>query len=239
MTGSIVGYFVVISIGRKWFCRRVKELQAEAGTPLAEADTKSTGPLWEYRSRFELLGLPFIHIRAGGWRGSDPARDWKTVKAWIAVDEGAACGLLFAYGSGAVAPISIGAFSVGLISFGAMSIGVLSIGGFGFGIWAFGPFAFGWDAYGSCAIAWEAAWGWTYAVSHHLALSNIAAPQYQPHADAIRQHLRAMPFFRISDKYGRYLGVPLFAWMIPLMVSMIAQWSISTRKQKNSETRSI
>lgn len=239
MTGSIVGYFIVISIGRKWFCRRVKALRAEAGMPLAEAATKATGPLWEYRSRFELLGLPFIHIRSGGWRGSDPTKGWQPVKAWIAADEGAAYGLLFAYGSGAVAPISIGAFSIGLISFGAMSIGVLSIGGFGFGIWAFGPFAFGWDAYGSCAIAWDAAWGWEYAIGHHLALSNMASPQFQPHADAIREHLRAIPFFHVSEKYSRYLGLPLWAWMVPLMVSMIAQWSSGARKRKNSERRSI
>lgn len=239
MTGSIMGYFIVIGIARKWFCRRVKEFLAEAGVSPVEDAAKSTGLLWEYRSRFELFGLPFIHFRTGGWRGSNPARDWKPVKAWIAADDGAAYGVLFAYGAGAVAPISVGAFSIGLISFGAMSIGVLSIGGFGFGIWAFGSFAFGWDAYGSCAIAWDAAWGWQYAVGHHLALSNMAAPQYQPHADAIRQHLRAMPFFQVSEKYSRYLGLSLWAWMIPLAISMIFQWRIGARKRKNSEAQSI
>jgi RNA polymerase sigma factor (sigma-70 family) len=239
ITGSIGGYFIVIAIGRRWFCRRVKELYAKAGMPVPDPRSKPTSPVWEYRSRFELFGLPFIHIRTGGWRGTNPARDWKPVKAWIAADDGAAYGVLFAYGAGAVAPVSMGAFSIGLISFGAMSIGILSIGGFGFGIWAFGPFAFGRDAYGSCAIALNAAWGWQYAVGHHWALSNMAAPQYQPHADAIRQHLRAMPFFRISEKYSRYLGLSLWVWMVPLMISMVFQWLAGARKRKEQAAQTI
>jgi uncharacterized membrane protein YidH (DUF202 family) len=129
--------------------------------------------------------------------------------------------------------------SIGLISFGAMSIGALAWGGFGFGIWVFAPFAFGWDAYGQCAIAWNAAWGWTYAVAHSYALSNMAAARYQPHAEAIREHLRTIPFFRIAEKHWRYIGLALWIWAVPLMVSRMIQGRRDARRWKNQSTNTI
>ena len=234
ITGSILGYFVMVGGGRWWLGGRMKKLQAQPA-----GGATAFNPAWEYRSRFELCGLPFIHLRFGSWRSPNPIRDWKPLKAWIAADDGVAYGVIFAYGSMAVAPVSMGAISVGLISFGAMSIGALSLGGFGFGIWAFAPFAFGWDAYGQCAIAWNAAWGWMYAVGHSYALSNLAAPQYQPHADAIRQHLRTIPFFQIAEKHWRYIGLSLWVWAVPLMISRVIQGRRDARRRQNQSANLV
>jgi len=59
-------------------------------------------PAWGYRSKFVLLGLPFIHIRAGGGL-TVPVM---SIKARIAAGD-YAVGLLFAFGNLAIAPVSI------------------------------------------------------------------------------------------------------------------------------------
>ena len=105
MTGTILGYFILVGIGGRWFYRTVKKLHVESKPAEAAAKKKFSG--WEYRTRFELFGLPFIHIRTGGWRGASPIREWKPVKAWIAADDACAYGVLFAYGSVAIAPVSV------------------------------------------------------------------------------------------------------------------------------------
>src|SRR5216683_1800187 len=67
-------------------------------------------PAWEYRSKFVLLGLPFIHVRVSG----SLTVPVMPVKAWIASGE-YAVGLLFAFGNLAIAPVSIGALPIGLL----------------------------------------------------------------------------------------------------------------------------
>lgn len=234
MTGTILGYSALVGISGRWFYRSVKKLHVESN-PL-EAATKKKFLGWEYRSRFELFGLPFIHIRTGGWRGASPIREWNPVKAWIAADDACAYGVLFAYGSMAIAPVSFGAFSVGLISYGAMSIGMLAVGGFSFGLWAFGAFAFGWQAFGGgCAIAWNAAWGGTYAIGHGCALSDLASSAFQPHADSTRSFLESIPFFHIAHKASPYLFWLLWVWMIPMGISMIAQGWTAVRKRRREQ----
>lgn len=168
MIGSILGYFLLITVFARWFFRAVKKLNVES-LP-AEIIALPQSPTWEYRSRFELLGLPFIHIRTGGWRGGDPARKRPPVKAWIAADDAFAFGVLFAYGAVAVAPVSIGAVAIGLFSYGGLAIGALAVGGFGFGVWAFGGFAAGWQVSAGCAVAWNIASGGQYAIAHQFAL---------------------------------------------------------------------
>jgi RNA polymerase sigma factor (sigma-70 family) len=67
-------------------------------------------PLYEYRSRFEWLGLPLIHLRF-----SSSSKQRTPVKAWIAAGD-FAYGLLFACGGLAIAPVSIGGIAIGLLS---------------------------------------------------------------------------------------------------------------------------
>src|ERR1035437_9215357 len=166
VAGSILGYPLFFIPLYCWIKRTVKKSDMEL--PEVEAVAPTRSPVWEYRSRFQLFGLPFVHVRFGGY-SARRMEIQKPVKAWIAVTEGFAFGVLFAYGGVAVAPVSIGACAVGLISYGAMAIGALAVGGFAFGIWAFGAFAFGWQASAACAVAWYIASGGRYAIAHEYA----------------------------------------------------------------------
>src|SRR6185369_13678499 len=146
-------------------------------------------PAWEYRSKFVLLGLPFIHVRVSG----SLAVPVIPVKAWIASGD-YAVGLLFALGNLAIAPVSIGALPIGLLSFGGCAIGLLSLGGFSLGVWSFGALAFGWQVFGACAIAWNAASGGV-AVAHDFAAGGIAHA-LQANNEAARSYLRSNLFLR-------------------------------------------
>jgi RNA polymerase sigma factor (sigma-70 family) len=233
MIGLILGYALLVGAFAKWFIRAVKKLPAEPTPAAVAAKTKSSG--WEYRSQFQLLGLPFIHIRFGGWGGLQRF-EWlaarKHVKAWIAVSDACSFGVLFAYGGLAIAPVSMGACAIGLFSCGAMSVGALALGGFAFGIWALGPFAVGWQAFGDCAIAWNAAWGGQYAIAHHFALGRTAYAA-QANNEFVRHLLISNPFFRFcrTKMSVAYMIGLAWIWVMPLMISAIVQWWVVTRKR--------
>lgn len=141
--GLILGYPLALAAFARRMFRDAKKLAAEQTPAPVAVGLRNT--VWEYRSRFELLGWPFIHIRFGGWFGRRMNGRFKPnpVKAWIAITDGCAVGALFAYGASALAPVSVGAAAIGLFSFGGFSLGAFAVGGFGFGIWALAPFAFG------------------------------------------------------------------------------------------------
>ncbi|HXI82486.1 MAG TPA: sigma-70 family RNA polymerase sigma factor [Verrucomicrobiae bacterium] len=235
MTGLILGYPLLLIPFCIWFYRAVRKLAPEL--PPAEVVTRPGNSVWEYRSRFQLLGLPFIHLRTGGWQ-SWPVKELKPVKAWIVVTDGVAFGALFAYGSVAVAPISIGACAVGLLSYGAMAVGALAVGGFGFGIWAFAGFAFGWQASAGCAIAWNTASGAQYAIAHQYALGPIAHAA-QVNNEFVRHLVKSSPFFRVCWMIVPYFFWLMWIWAIPLMISMIVQWRViaGRRLLQRSTTR--
>jgi hypothetical protein len=229
VTGLIVGYPLALAGFFVWRHRARKQFQGELAP--AQTATKPKNPVWEYRSRFQLLGLPFVHIRFGGWAG-EPLKKLKPLKAWIAASDACAFGVLFAYGGLAIAPVSIGACAIGLFSYGAMAAGALAIGGFGFGIWACGGFAFGWQASGGgCAIAWNAAWGGQYAIAHHFALGGIVHAA-QVNNEYVRHLLISNPFFRISGMTLPYFFWLMWIWAIPMMISMIVQWRVLANRQR-------
>ncbi len=140
--------------------------------PAVENATTPKSPSWEYRSRFQLFGLPFIHLRSGGWQnaecaetgeGLDCRHRWRRRSAF--------CSRMAAW---RLRPSALALVAIGLFSYGAMAVGALAVGGFAFGIWAFGAFAFGWQASAACAIAWNLASGGQYAIAHHFALGPVA-----------------------------------------------------------------
>jgi RNA polymerase sigma factor (sigma-70 family) len=208
--GLMVGLAVIYIGAMVWFsiwCYRARRKLLADLTP-AEQRTQPTQAVWEYRSRFELLGLPFIHIRLGDRLG-------EPLRAWIAAGD-CAMGVLFAFGGLAIAPVSIGGCAVGLFSFGGLSIGALALGGFGFGVWAFGGLALGWQSFGGCAIAWNAAWG-GYSIAHGFALGGVVHAA-QANNDTAGQIIRANPFFRISARLLPYLFWMNLIWFIPMVV---------------------
>ena len=236
MTGLVLGYPLLLIPFCLWFYRTVKKLKLEQ--PAVEVATRPKNPFWEYRSRFQLLGLPFIHIRFGGWQGGRPVRELKPVKAWIAADDAFAFGVLFAWGSMAVAPVSIGACAIGLFSYGGMAVGALAVGGFAFGIWAFGAFAFGWQASAACAIAWNIASGGQYAIAHQFALGP-AAHAAQVNNELVRHLVKTNPFLQTCWKVVPYFFWLMWVWAIPMMISMIVQWWAIARKKKPEANQEI
>jgi hypothetical protein len=181
-------------------------------------------PAWEYRSKFVLFGLPFIHVRASGGLTVPVV----PVKAWIASGD-LAVGLLFASGNLAIAPVSIGACAIGLLSFGGCAVGLISLGGLSVGLRSFGVLAFGWQVFGACAIAWNAANG-GIAIAHNFAFGGIAhALQANNHAAVsfFQQDL----FFHHPRRLLLYLAWLNLLWVIP----MLARWRVVAGDRLNRD----
>ncbi len=228
LAGSILGYFLLIGLLGRWFYCALKK--SRLGQPASEVAASPLHPAWEYRSRLQLLGLPIIHLRTGGRRnGKMP----KPVKAWIAFTDGTAFGVLFAYGSVAVAPVSIGACAIGLFAYGAAAVGVFAVGGFAFGIWAFGAMGFGWQASAGCAIAWNLASGGQYAIAHQYALGPFARAA-QVNTEFVRQLWKSNLFFQACWKMVPHFFWLLWVWGVPMMLAMIVQWRAVARRKKTA-----
>jgi RNA polymerase sigma factor (sigma-70 family) len=229
MAGLILGYFLLLIPFCLWFYRAVKK--SRLGLLEEVVATRPIIPAWEYRSRFQLLGLPFIHLRIGGWQNG---KAQKPVKAWIAGTDGVAFGVLLAYGGVAVAPVSIGACAVGLFSYAAMAVGALAVGGFAFGVWAFGAFGFGWQASAGCAIAWNIASGDQYAIAHHFALAPIAHAA-QVNNEFVRHLVKSNPFFQVCWIFVPYFIWLMWVWAIPMMISGMVQWRVIARRHRQKQ----
>jgi len=229
MTGLILGYALALTGFFIWRYRVRNKFPGRAMP--AETGTKPKVPAWEYRGQFQLLGLPFIHIRFGWQQCAGPGQVQKPVKAWIAVTDGLAFGVLFAYGGMAVAPVSIGACAIGLFSYGAMAVGALVVGGFAFGIWAFGAFAFGWQASAACAIAWNIASGGQYAIGHQYALGPVAHAA-QVNTEFVRHVVKSNPFFQACWTILPYFFWLMWVWALPMMLSMLVHWRVLANRRR-------
>jgi len=213
--------FMIFASGIFWL-RGPRKFLAELAAKGATANPAR--PAWEYRSKFVLLGLPFIHVRVSGGL-TVPVMP---VKAWIASGD-YAVGLLFAFGNLAIAPVSIGALAIGLFSFGGCAVGLLSLGGFSLGIWSFGALAFGWQVFGACAIAWNAADGGV-AIAHNFAVGGIAHA-LQANNDAAQSYFRLSLFFQHARLPLRYLAWLNLLWVIP----MLARWRVVAGSRRRRE----
>ena len=201
--------------------KRIREEDSAIRSVAAGTQASNFGlePVFEYRSKRTLLGLPLIHIRlrAGLERGP--------VKAWIAMGD-AAIGGLFALGGLAVAPISFVGGALGLISFGGVSLGLLSIGGIGLGLltvgglaigWeAFGGLAVGWQAFGGCAIGWNGAQG-GLAIAREWASGGVALARHANDqiAKVFSEHCA---FFRIMQRVNPYLPLVNLVAVLPFFL---------------------
>jgi RNA polymerase sigma factor (sigma-70 family) len=205
LVALVTGYVVAAIRMGAWANSMFRKLRQEQEA----AQTSPIQPIWEYRSRFELLGLPFIHIRF-----NRSANQKQSVKAWIAIGD-MAFGLLFAFGGVAVAPFSIGGVAIGLMSWGGAATGIFVIGGFALGAWAFGGFALGWQAFGGCAVGWNAAMG-GLAMAHDFALGG-AAHALQANNDLANQFIKGNGFFQKMEILSHHIGWLNLLWLIPVM----------------------
>jgi len=204
--------FVLFASGIFWLRAPRKFLAELAAKGVTVNPARSA---WEYRSKFVLLGLPFIHVRVSG----SLTVPVMPVKAWIASGD-YAVGLLFASGNLAIAPVCIGASAIGLVSFGGCAVGLISLGGFSLGVWSFGALAFGWQVFGACAIAWNAANG-GIAIAHNFAVGSIAHA-LQANNQAALSYLQSNLFFQHARLALRHLAWLNLLWVIP----MFARWRV-------------
>ena len=119
-----------------------------------------------------------------------------------------------------------------------MTVGALAVGGFAFGIWAFGGFAFGWQASAGCAIAWNIASGGQYAIARQFALGPIAHAA-QVNNELVRHLVRSNPFFEVCWMILPYFYWLMWLWAIPMLISMIVQWRVIARKNKQKANQEI
>ena len=211
--GLGAGYLVAIAALAFWMLKRLQNInqheKRNQSTPLA--------PVFEYRSRLNLCGWPFIHIRlrAGLERGP--------VKAWIAVGD-AAVGLLFAFGAIAIAPVSMGGFALGFITLGGIAIGAVPLGGFSLGLFAIGGMVVGLQAFGACVIAWTGAEG-AIAIARDFAVGAVAFAEHANDA-AARSFIEDSAFFKGALVAMRYVQWLNLMWLFPLVL-----WLLKSRKR--------
>ena len=217
LVSLVAAYIVAAARMGMWANRMFRELRGEQA---ALDENRAAQPYWEYRSRFELLGLPFVHIRF-----SRTSVRRGPIKAWIAAGD-FAFGVLFAFGGLAVAPLSIGGIAIGLMPWGGVAVGLFAIGGFALGGWVFGGFALGWQSFGGCAVAWNAAKG-GLAIARDFALGGVAHAA-QINNDIASEFMKNSPFFRRMDTLSRYIGWLNLLWLIPL----IGWWRILAKRAK-------
>ncbi len=218
LIGLVAAYVASVAWMGAWANRMFREMREEGSSASA---CQAPKPTWEYRSRYELFGLPLVHVRF-----NSSAAERTPVKAWIAVGD-FAYGVLFAFGGLAIAPVSIGGIVIGLLSCGGATLGLFSIGGFAFGGWVFGGFALGWQAFGGCALAWNAAIG-GLAIAHDFALGGVAHAA-QANNEIARQFTKASSFFQNMEILSRHIGWLNLLWLIPL----VGWWRLLA-KRKNT-----
>lgn len=117
-----------------------------------------------YRSGFELLGIPLIHVAVGGAQQGE----WKRgiARGWIAIGD-ISFGILLSVGGVAFGGIALGGLSLGAIVLGGLAVGGYSLGGLALGYLAMGGLALGIEgALGGAAIAKDFALGGLAVAAH-------------------------------------------------------------------------
>jgi len=125
-----------------------------------------------YRSDFELLGLPFVHVAMGAVDDGQ----WKrgVARGWIAIGD-VAFGVL----------LSMGGIAFGGVALGGLSLGFLTLGGLALGGYAIGGLALGYLAIGGLAVGFQGALGGA-AIAKLFAIGGIAIAEHanDPEAEA-------------------------------------------------------
>lgn len=213
--GMSVAYIIFVVILAFWASRRQRMMARAQAAPLE--------PVFEYKSKLSLLGLPLVHIRIRGGMARGP------VKAWVAAGD-AAIGVIFAFGGMAIAPVSFGGFAVGLLTLGGFAVGLTSFGGFSFGPWAVGGFAMGWQTFGGCAVGWLASEG-GLAVAHDFARGGVALAAHanDATAEAFFQNSNFFQTARVMEGYANWFNL---IYLFPLAL----WWRVMKKKRQARKT---
>ena len=187
--GNAVGF----GIGVACLVAAMAVYQRRKGRPLV--DTAG----FEYRSRGGFLGMPWVHLRAGGAPG------WAVARGWIAISDGVAIGGCFAGAPLAIAPLSVG----------NVAVGGFVLGGIVAGIGALGGVAAGWWAAGGVALGGKAAWG-ALAVASDFAVGNLALATHANNT-AARAYVAGHEFFVLVRSAWRIALWGMFTSWIPAL----------------------
>ena len=222
LLGVGVAYLVIIAALTVWMQRCLRKIGRQEITDGRPGP--ASVPVFEYRSKHSVLGLPLVHIRFRGGLERGP------VKAWIAAGD-SAVGAIFAFGGLAIAPISFGGLAVGLLTLGGFAIGLVTFGGFSLGLWAIGGMAAGWQAFGGCVFAWLGAQGGV-AVAHDFAMGGVASARHANDA-AAGAFFTNSGFFRMAQVAVRYAG-----WLSLICLFPLVLWWRHKKMRKPLQTRS-
>jgi len=220
LMGWGVTYLIVVAALTLWMRQRQQKIRQQEITDGRPEPVFV--PMFEYRSKPSLLGLPLVHIRIRGGLERGP------VKAWIAGGD-SAIGVIFAFGGMAIAPISFGGFAVGLLTIGGFAVGLVPFGGFSFGPWALGGMAVGWQAFGGCAVGWSAAEGGV-AIARDFALGGVALAK-DANDDTATAFIHNSAFFRNALVVMRYAYWGNLVWLLPLVL-----WWRTVRDHRRKES---
>ena len=177
--GLGAAYVLVVVALTVWMRRSLRKIAPTGDRPRA-VQCRLLAPLFEYRSKLTLFGLPLVHIRLRGGLERGP------VKAWIAGGD-SAIGVIFAFGAVAIAPDQLRRLRCRSFDAGRFCDWSGVFGRVQLGSWAIGGMAVGWQAFGGCAIAWLAAHG------------GVASPTILPWAASRWGDMRMMPLLRHSS----------------------------------------
>ena len=138
-------------------CRYCGEFLAEgASNQRVSMQTSAPAGYWgyEYRSKAEILGLPWVHIA----QGVDPTTGRPRVARGI-----------FAMGNIALGVVAVGGISIGGLTFGGVSLGLAALGGVAIGGVALGGMAVGLSlAVGGMALSTQYAIGGIAVAPHTI-----------------------------------------------------------------------
>lgn len=141
-----------------------KEISDKAlACPNCGYPVKGNLPVFEYRSKTKLLGLPLVHIVNG--------RGISSIDGKLRIAKG-----IIAIGPMAIGGLALGGLSIGVISVGGLGLGLIAIGGAAMGLlFALGGLAIGLIAIGGGAIGYYAMGGGAWGV--HPLGGNTQDPQ--------------------------------------------------------------
>lgn len=222
----VVGFAIALPIGSVRMMRYFRRLRSEQRRIHPECFLAPRDQLGatagEYRSRFTLFGVPLLHVRfCLADEGAPP------LFGWIALGD-RAYGLLFAWGTVAVAPISAGVFSVGLFSAGAVSVGLISLGTAAIGIVAVGCMAIGLQASAwLAALGLETAQSNGFATAFHAARAPVA---FAEHANTPAAHQVFAP------PYTEQIQMNFFLLIAALSLVPLVCYVTGVRKRLGRET---
>ena len=224
--GASIAWIPAIFLLLLWTRGKVRELNRADAPSKGYGTMSKPAPLYEYRSRTCLFGLPLVHIRFGSTWG----RQLEVVKAWIAIGDSGAIGGIFAFGGMAIAPICVCSFGVGGVVFGGFGAGVLCYAGFGIGVWVVGGLVSGMLAVGGCAFGWKGALG-GIAIANQFALGGVALAAHANDA-AAEAFIKNNAFFQ-----NAFLLVTRWLW--PTLLLSLVPSLLIWRAMKKKRTQQL